>query len=262
MNKCKKCNKKKDLIHFSKMKSSITGYSSLCKACIKHINKPRNTKVVYVYRNADTKEVFYVGMGSKERAFNDKKGARNYRWWQYCKENNYEIEIINEDLTTNQAWEIEKELIKAFGRNGIDKEGQLTNIHEGGHISKSKKKVRQYDLNGFFIKEWESINNAEVWIQSIGVKSRGVTVCCQYKQKSLGGYQWFYTDEVGDLNFVGAINRESFYSSQGGNNTSKQKVIDLKTKKEYKSKRAAEKATGIHRMNKKFKERFKEIIDD
>ena len=49
---------------------------------------------------------------------------------------------------------------------------------------KSTKPVIQYDLQGNFIKEWSSLNEARKCIQG------DIQACCSGKQKTAGGYIW------------------------------------------------------------------------
>jgi len=90
-------------------------------------------KVVYCWKhNGDP---FYIGMGDINRAYS--KHGRN----QYCRrkrakaerEGTFEIIILYEGLTTEQAYAKEQETIALFGRfsNG----GCLTNMTDGGEGS-------------------------------------------------------------------------------------------------------------------------------
>lgn len=54
-----------------------------------------------------------------------------------------------------------------------------------------QRKVYQYDLNGKFIKEWESLTQAS----KVGGKKAthsNIVACCQGKRKSAWGYRWSY----------------------------------------------------------------------
>lgn len=56
-----------------------------------------------------------------------------------------------------------------------------------------KRKVNQYDFNGNFIKKWNSIKEAEKFLN---VKSGKICECCRKNpyRKSAYGYKWEYTD--------------------------------------------------------------------
>lgn len=61
-------------------------------------------------------------------------------------------------------------------------------------ISKTSKKILQYDLEGNFIKEYKSISNAA---KDNKIKSlSNITMCCQGKWKQAGGYIWKYKEVV------------------------------------------------------------------
>ena len=72
--------------------------------------------------------------------------------------------------------------------------------------------VRQYDLSGNFIEEFDSISLACEKLKNINPKVTGlpgnIVSCCKYNKKSFSNYQWFYTDEVSDLDFVGQVDRD------------------------------------------------------
>ena len=55
------------------------------------------------------------------------------------------------------------------------------------------KKIIQYDLNGNFIKEWDSIKEASLFIKK---HITGIQHCCKGKLKTCGGYIWKYAEEV------------------------------------------------------------------
>ena len=54
---------------------------------------------------------------------------------------------------------------------------------------KLKIKVNQYDLNGNFIKQWESLSEAG---RKAVVHVTKICLCCQGKRKTTGGYIWKY----------------------------------------------------------------------
>lgn len=54
------------------------------------------------------------------------------------------------------------------------------------------KKVRQYDIEGNFIKEWDSALEIE---NHLGIKKDCIYRCCQNKNKTSYGYVWKYSEE-------------------------------------------------------------------
>jgi hypothetical protein len=90
--------------------------------------------MAYVYRHIrlDKNEPFYIGIGISKnyhRAYS-KKG-RNKIWKSIINRSKYDVEIIFDDLTWEQACQKEMEFIKLYGR--IDnKNGTLSNLTDGG----------------------------------------------------------------------------------------------------------------------------------
>jgi hypothetical protein len=112
------------------------------------------TWLVYIHKNSDTKEVFYVGIGSSEKR-PYKKSNRSERWKNYViKYGNPIVEIIDRGLSFEQAITQEKNLIAKYGRKKIDPNGILVNISEGGRgssgvpCSEERKKKLSVALSG------------------------------------------------------------------------------------------------------------------
>jgi hypothetical protein len=92
--------------------------------------------MAYVYRHIrlDKNEPFYIGIGSSSdkkfiRAFS-KKGRSNF-WRNIVNKTKYEVEILFDDITWEQACEKEKEFITLYGRKDLGL-GTLTNLTNGG----------------------------------------------------------------------------------------------------------------------------------
>ena len=92
--------------------------------------------MAYVYRHIrlDKNEVFYIGIGndSKGRYFraNNIKG-RSRIWKNITKKTSHIVEIIEDDITWEDACSKEKWWIKFYGRKNIN-EGPLCNLTDGG----------------------------------------------------------------------------------------------------------------------------------
>jgi hypothetical protein len=69
-----------------------------------------NNKCVYRHRRLDTNEIFYVGMGSNKRATS--LNNRNELWKRIVNKTEYVVEIVSENLTWEDACELECLLIK------------------------------------------------------------------------------------------------------------------------------------------------------
>lgn len=89
----------------------------------------------YVYRHIrlDKNEPFYIGIGSDDDNYNRSRAKtdRNKYWKNITEKTNYDIEIISDDLTWEQACEKEKEFIELYGRKHMNT-GCLVNMTDGG----------------------------------------------------------------------------------------------------------------------------------
>jgi len=114
---------------------------------------------VYGHIREDKDQFFYIGIGTQKnfgRAFT-KKG-RNEIWERITNKTSYKIEILFNELTEEQAKEIEKELIKKYGK--IKDGGTLSNITDGGdgtsglkHTDKTKSIIKEKRKNQIFSEE-------------------------------------------------------------------------------------------------------------
>ena len=87
---------------------------------------------VYAHLNPQSKEIFYIGIGTGKRK-NEFKSGRNRHYMNYIRKNGFPIiDIIKENISKEEACKIEKQLIKKYGRKGIDENGILVNKSKGG----------------------------------------------------------------------------------------------------------------------------------
>jgi len=84
-------------------------------------------KVVYFHINPLTNKVFYVGIGDKYRPYS--KLHRNKYWKNTVKKYGYIVDIIETNLTWEEACIKEKFYIKWFGKEN------LTNMTDGLDVS-------------------------------------------------------------------------------------------------------------------------------
>ena len=90
----------------------------------------KNDYYVYHHINKLNGDIFYVGKGRGNRAYDF--NSRSDYWLRYTnKHTDFEVKIIFENLTEDEAFEIEKNEINRIGRS-IYKEGTLVNILPGG----------------------------------------------------------------------------------------------------------------------------------
>ena len=88
---------------------------------------------VYAHRKATTGEIFYIGKGSGDRAWQiDLKGKpRNKLWRSIVTKHGFVVEIVLDGLQEWAAFELERDLIALYGRRdrGL---GSLANLTDGG----------------------------------------------------------------------------------------------------------------------------------
>ena len=102
--------------------------------------------VLYRHIRLDKNIPFYVGIGdSEKRAYNK---INRTKIWKNIAKKGYEVEILFEDLTWEQAIEKEKEFIALYGRRDLGL-GPLVNLTDGGegtigyrHSDEVKEKCR------------------------------------------------------------------------------------------------------------------------
>jgi len=148
----------------------------------------KNNTCVYRHIRLDKNEVFYIGIGSKERAYT--KINRNKHWNNIIKKTDYEIQILKSDLTWNDACELEKILISYYGRKDLSL-GSLVNMTNGGdgisgnirssetiekirksntgkrHSDKTKEKLRLFNIN----KKLSDETKLKIGLANIGGKN-------------------------------------------------------------------------------------------
>lgn len=110
------------------------------------INLDMKTYYVYLHKRKGTNKIFYVGKGTNIRMYSDKN--RNYLWEAVVKEDGgFDVEIYKDELTEEDAFEVEMQLIKSIG---ID---NLTNLSEGGFGGDTLSKHPNLDKIGKKISE-------------------------------------------------------------------------------------------------------------
>lgn len=171
---------------------------------------------VYTHSIKSTDEIFYIGQGTIERAFNFSN--RNISWKLKVKDSsNVHVDIIDLDISEERSIEIEKELIIKYKSEAIE----LTNGNNGGHCiglkgennyfydkhfvrklngnygNKYSKNslsipVIQLDLFGNVVKVWYSATEAA---EIGGFDSSCISDCCKHKRRIHNKYQWIYKSE-------------------------------------------------------------------
>ena len=86
--------------------------------------------IVYQHRRKDTNEVFYIGIGSR-RVRAKSRENRNPYWHHVVNSVGYEIDILIDGCTREEAEEVEVGMIEAYGRRDLGT-GPLVNMTRGG----------------------------------------------------------------------------------------------------------------------------------
>jgi len=86
--------------------------------------------VVYRHIRLDKNEPFYIGIGLNLRRAYSKSGRGKF-WNKIINKTNYEVDILFDNITWEQACEKEKEFIALYGRRNINT-GTLVNLTDGG----------------------------------------------------------------------------------------------------------------------------------
>jgi hypothetical protein len=187
--------------------------------------------MAYVYRHIrlDKNEPFYIGIGSDakyQRA--DYKGlkGRNIYWHRIVGKTDYEIEILFDEITYEEAQRKEEEFIALYGRVN-NKTGILCNLTDGGegakglvttdeakikqrnaklgkplseeHKAKVGKthwvKVAQLTMDGDLVKVWDSLKSIQ---DELGFRSNKVLHCCKLRKPQYQGFIWKYFKNIND----------------------------------------------------------------
>jgi hypothetical protein len=86
-------------------------------------------KVGYYHKRLDNGEIFYVGIGTPLRPYEDKH--RNNHWHHIVDKVGYEVIVIKENISWENACEWEISEIKRIGRRDLGL-GSLVNMTDGG----------------------------------------------------------------------------------------------------------------------------------
>lgn len=158
---------------------------------------------IYCHQNPINGDIFYIGKGSDSRAYVTQ--SRGKYWKNYVKKHGIPIvEILHSNLTEEQAFLLEKQLIEKLGRK--DKgDGILVNTTNGGegcsglvHSDESKNKMRESK------KGRPSNSKGKTWVQKTP-RPKG-TKRGNYKTRKDKGKT--FSDEV-KLNFKEAQRNKS-----------------------------------------------------
>lgn len=144
----------------------------------------RNEKhYVYLHRIPETNEVFYVGLGKYNRCNQVSKGNRNKYWINIYNKYGRTVEVVEKDLTLDEAKSLEVEYIKYYSPK--------CNLTKGGDAAPNSKKieVHSYDLKGNYISSYESILDAVI-SNGGSFKSNAVSKALDKQGRTAYGLMW------------------------------------------------------------------------
>jgi hypothetical protein len=98
--------------------------------------KCMNNFYVYGHFTKDTHDLFYVGKGKENRAY-EFNVARTKWWRNVVNKHGITVKLLHENLTEEQALFLEKQLIKQHGRRDLST-GSLVNLTDGGEGSSGR----------------------------------------------------------------------------------------------------------------------------
>lgn len=115
---------------------------------------------------------------------------KKYGW------DSFQKEILYSGLTSEEADEKEKELIKEYREKGV-----CYNICSGGKGVPGTKehKVKQYTLSGEYIKTWDSIKEACETLYSDKSCIGNIVRCCLGRSKRAYGFIWKYGEDDSEV---------------------------------------------------------------
>lgn len=90
--------------------------------------------------------------------------------------------------SNNLEWCTQKHNIIQSFKNGQQKPTWKGKKGKLNHLSK---KINQYDLNGNFIKQWDSMRDVE---RELNIVPINISRCCRNIRNKAGGYKWEYAN--------------------------------------------------------------------
>lgn len=118
----------------------------------------------YLHYNKDTDEIFYVGKGKDTRCVN--QAERNQWWINIVSKHDFYVVIDKINLSEQEAFDREKELIQTYGRKQFGEGGKLVNLTDGGegathyiYTEEQRKQRSEYYKNNPEV--WQSGENRE-----------------------------------------------------------------------------------------------------
>lgn len=156
-----------------------------------------NRYYVYEYIDPRTMKPFYVGKGSGDRMYHhlnesweNTQNKKKYRVIKNIRNNDLEpiVQIHTDNLTEHEAYALEANLIRVYGRRDIDTNGLLTNICEDNRPPSQLGKVRSAETKEkmSISSRKENLSDDTIKKMSVATKSRGDEWKKKLSEKSTG----------------------------------------------------------------------------
>jgi len=226
MKVCSKCGIEKDLNTFHKNKALKDGYNNWCKECRSlhsktdlNLMKYRRDYFIKNKKEILSKQKDYYEENKEEILKKEYFRHKIYRtikkpWFvsfdkatQRCNNpkqtgyKDYGGKGIKQLMTLDdfeflwfrdKAVEMERPSIDRIDSNGNYELSNCRFLELGENTArKNNKKILQFDLHGDFIKEWESIKEAEL---RTSICRTSISLCCRNLYKKAGNYIWKYKE--------------------------------------------------------------------
>ena len=171
----------------------------------KDIDGYKNLYQVSNYGNIKSLDKYVNGRNSKRlikgkkiRLFEDKDGYKIVNLYKNSKMKQFRIHrLVAQAFIPNPG-----NLPQVNHKNEIKTDNKVENLewitlidncNYGTRNQRISKRVNQYDLQGNFIKTWNSIIQVE---KELNIFHSRIIEVCQGKRKQIGGYKWRYADEI------------------------------------------------------------------
>lgn len=196
--------------------------------------------MAYIYRHIrlDKNEPFYIGIGNDENYKRSKiKSNRSIYWKNVTNKTVYEVEILLDNLTWEQACQKEIEFILLYGRKDLST-GTLVNMTNGGEGTPGIKRSEEYKLKLSERQKdgkayWFGKNHSEETLQKMSEIKKGKLPSQETKEK---------------LRVASTGSKNAWF---GKHTAVSKKVIDTETNIVYESIADCIKHTGYKKLHEK-----------
>jgi len=179
---CSKCKKEKLLSQFHNHKYHNDGLTSHCKDCL-------NIKSA-LYREKFKWETI---LGNIKQRCENLNNPAYYRYGGRGIKCLITVKQLKELWNRDKAYLLEIPTVDRINNNGDYTFENCQFIEKSINSSKDKfKPILQFDLEGNFIREWNSGKEIEEYF---GIKAGNVSNCCYKKRRTAGGFIWRFKND-------------------------------------------------------------------